>query len=215
MASCCRSGPCEEMFSPRVARRSLRRYRERGLDELEQAMVAAGGAKGLGGARVLEIGGGIGALQAELLEAGAESGEIVELVPAWEPYARELARGKGLEQRVEFRIADVIEEPGAVAPADVVVLNRVVCCSPDGVRLAGVAATLARRTLVLSFPRDRFLVRFGLGLVNGVMRVLGRSYRTFVHSRTALVAAAEGEGLTLAEADRGFLWEFVAMRRRA
>ena len=215
MASCCRSGPCEEMFSPRMARRSLKRYRERGLDELERAMVAAGGAEGLEGARVLEIGGGIGALQAELLEAGADTGEIVELVPAWEPYARELAREKGLEQRVEFRIADVIEEPGGVVPADVVVLNRVVCCSPDGVRLAGVAATLARRKLVLSFPRDRFLVRLGLRLVNGGMRVLGRSYRTFVHPRAALVAAAEGEGLTLAEADRGFLWEFIALRRPA
>jgi magnesium-protoporphyrin O-methyltransferase len=203
------------MFSPRIARRSLRRYRERGLDELEQAMVAAGGADGLAGARVLEIGGGIGALQAELLAAGAESGEVVELVRAWEPYARELAREKGLEQRVQFRIADVIEEPEEVDPADVVVLNRVVCCSPDGVRLAGVAAGLARRRLVLSFPRDRLLVRFGLGLVNAGMRMFGRSYRTFVHPRTALVAAAEGEGLTLAEADRGFLWEFVALRRPA
>jgi hypothetical protein len=198
-----------------MARRSLKRYRERGLDELERAMVAAGGAGGLEGVRVLEIGGGIGALQAELLAAGADTGEIVELVPAWEPYARELAREKGLEQRVEFRIADVIEESGGVGPADVVVLNRVVCCSPDGVRLTGVAATLARRKLVLCFPRDRFLVRVGLGLVNGGMRVLGRSYRTFVHPRAALVAAAEGEGLTLAEADRSFLWEFIALRRPA
>ncbi len=214
MASCCRSGPCEEMFSPRMARRSLRRYRERGLDELERSMVAAGGAEGLEGARVLEIGGGIGALQAELLDAGAARGEIVELVPAWEPYARELAREKGYEQRVAFRIADVIEQPDEVEAADVVVLNRVVCCSPDGVRLAGVAAMLARRTLVLSFPRDRLLVRFGLGLVNGGMRIFGRSYRTFVHPRAALVAAAEGQGLALAEADRGFLWEFVALHRR-
>jgi len=203
------------MFSPRMARRSLKRYRERGLDEVEQGMVAAGKAGGLDGARVLEIGGGIGALQAELLEAGAEEGEIVELVSAWEPYARELAREKGLEQRVEFRVADVIEEPAGVEPADVVLLNRVVCCSPDGVRLAGVAATLARRTLVLSFPRERFLVRVGLGLVNGGMRAFGRSYRTFLHPRALLVAAAEGEGLTLAEADRGFLWEFVALRRPA
>ena len=198
-----------------MARRSLKRYRERGLDELERGMVAAGGAEGLEGARVLEIGGGIGALQIELLAAGAESGEVVELVRAWEPYARELAREKGLEERVAFRIADVIEEPGGVDAADVVVLNRVVCCSPDGVRLTGVAAGLARRRLVLSFPRDRLLVRFGLSLVNGGMRLLGRSYRTFVHPRTALVAAAEGEGLTLAEADRGFLWEFVALRRPA
>ena len=137
-----------------------------------------------------------------------------ELVPAWEPYARELAREKGYEQRVAFRIADVIEQPNEVEAADVVVLNRVVCCSPDGVRLAGVAAMLARRTLVLSFPRDRLMVRFGLGLVNGGMRIFGCSYRTFVHPRAALVAAAEGQGLALVEADRGFLWEFVALHRR-
>ncbi len=178
-------------------------------------MVAACSADGLTGARVLEIGGGIGALQAELLEAGAEQGEIVELVPAFEPYARELAKDKGLEQRIAFRVADVIEKPDSVEPADVVVLNRVVCCSPDGIRLAGVAARLARRTLVLSFPRDRFLVRTGLRLVNASMAAFGRSFRVFVHPRASLVAAAEAEGLDLTEAERGFAWEFVALRRRA
>jgi magnesium-protoporphyrin O-methyltransferase len=203
------------MFSPRVARRSLRRYRERGLGDLEREMVAAGGADGLEGVRVLEIGGGIGALQAELLEAGAEEGEVVELVSAYEPYARELARELGLEERSSFRVADVIDRPGDVAPADVVVLNRVVCCSPDGVRLTGIAAALARRTLVLSFPRDRFVVRSGLRLVNLGMRVLGRSFRVFVHRRAALVAAAEAEGLGIADAGGGFAWEFVALRRPA
>ena len=178
-------------------------------------MVAAAAADGLAGARVLEIGGGIGALQAELVEAGAELGEIVELVAAYEPYARELAGEKGVEQRVAFRVADVIEDPESVEPADVVLLNRVVCCSPDGIRLTGVAAGLARRTLVLSFPRDRFLVRVGLRLVNATMSAFGRSFRVFAHPRAALVAAAEAEGLRLAEADRGFAWEFVALRRRA
>lgn len=178
-------------------------------------MVAAGAVDALDGARVLEIGGGIGALQAALLEAGAAEGEIVELVAAYEPYARELARDKGLEERVAFRVADVIDQPEVVAPADVVVLNRVVCCSPDGLRLTGVAAGLTRRTLVLSFPRDRFLVRSGLRLVNVTMKILGRSFRVFVHPRAALVAAAEAEGLGLAQADRGFAWEFVALRRPA
>jgi spermidine synthase len=203
------------MFSPRLARRSIRRHRERGLDELERGMIAAGATDGLAGARVLEIGGGIGALQAVLLEEGAAEGEIVELVAAYEPYARELARDLGLEERVAFRVVDVIEHPDAVQPADVVVLNRVVCCSPDGIRLTAVAAALARRTLVLSFPRDRFLVRAGLRLVNLAMRTLGRSFRVFVHPRAALVAAAEAEGLGLVEGDRGFAWEFVALHRRA
>lgn len=178
-------------------------------------MVARASADGLAGARVLEIGGGIGALQAELVGAGAERGEVVELVAAFGPYARELARDRGLEDRTSFRVEDVLEHPAAVDPADVVVMNRVVCCSPDGVRLTSVAARLARRTLVLSFPRERFLVRVGLRLVNGCMRVRRRSFRVFVHPRASLLEAAQAEGLRLTEAGHGFAWEFVALRRQA
>ena len=95
--------------------------------------------------------------QAELLATGADQGEVVELVGAYEPYALELARDIGLEARTSIRIVGILDEPDAVEPAGVVVLNRVVCCWPDGVDLAAAAARLARRTLVLSFPRRRGL----------------------------------------------------------
>jgi SAM-dependent methyltransferase len=201
------------MFKPRVARRSLERHRRKGLDELEREMVAAASQPGLEGARVLEIGGGIGTLQAELLERGAEEGEVVELVPAWEPYARELARERGIEERTQFRIADVLEQPESVEPADIVVMNRVVCCSPDGVALAGQAARLARRSLVLSFPRDVIWMRIGLGLMNAGLRIARRPFRVFVHPPADLVRAAEGAGLSLVERGQGPLWAFVALRR--
>jgi hypothetical protein len=215
VTGCCRAGPCEQMFKPRLARRSLKRYRTKGLDELERRMVASAGEGGLDGMRVLEIGGGIGTLQTELLERGAERGEIVELVPAWEPYARELAREKGLEERTVFRVVDVIEDPDLVAVADVVLMNRVVCCSPDGVALTGRAARLTRRTLVLSFPRDAVWIRAGLRVVNAFLRLGRRSFRVFAHPRAALFAAAEAEGLSLAESGHGLAWEFVTLRRGA
>ena len=201
------------MFRPRVARRSLAQYRKKGHGRLEREMIAAASADGLAGARVLEIGGGIGTIQAELLEAGAEHGEVIELVQAWEPYARELARDKRLDDRTSFRVADVLDDPEAADPADVVVMNRVVCCSPDGIRLAGIAARLARRTLVFSFPRDTVWIRSGLRVVNGAMRLLGRSFRVFAHPREALLAAAQAEGLTIAESGGGAVWEFAALRR--
>jgi hypothetical protein len=213
--NCCggRAAPCEQFFKPRVARRSLALYRKKGHGDLERQMVAAAAQGGLSGARVLEIGGGIGTFQAELLEAGAERGEIVELVPAWEPYARELAREKGLEDRTTFRVADVLDEPESVAPADVVVMNRVVCCSPDGIELAGAAARLARRTLVLSYPRDVVLVRAALRVVNLVLRVGRRSIRVFAYPREALLGAAQAEGLGLVESASRGPWEFAALRR--
>ncbi len=196
-----------------MARRSLERHRRKGLDDLERQMVEAASAGGLDDARVLEIGGGIGTLQAELLARGAARGEVVELVSAYEPYAQELAREKGFEDRTSFRIADLLDDPEAVDSADVVLMNRVVCCSPDGVALAGEAAKLTRRTLVLSFPRDVVWVRAGLRLVNFGLRLLGRSFRTFVHSPAALVAAAEAEGLRPLENGHGFVWQFAAFRR--
>jgi hypothetical protein len=201
------------MFKPRMARRSLEQYRKKGHGDLERRMLVAASQGGLQGARVLEIGGGIGTIQAELLEAGATSGEVIELVEAWEPYARELARERGLEERTSFRIADVLDDPESVAAAEVVVMNRVVCCSPDGVELAGVAARLALRTLVFSFPRDAFWLRAGLRLVNLGLRVTGGSFRVFAHPREALLGAASAQGLSLAESGRGAIWEFAAFTR--
>lgn len=161
-------------------------------------------------ARVLEIGGGIGTVQAELLMAGASSGEIVELVSAYEPYARELAHDRGIESQSAFRIADALAQPETVARADIVVLNRVVCCWPDGVRLTGLAAGFSRRILLVSYPRDRVLVRLFMRIMNRALRIMGRLFRVFVHPRASLYEAARAEGLAVGATGRTFAWEFTA-----
>ena len=178
-------------------------------------MVASVSTGMLDGARVLEIGGGIGRIQAELLDAGADQGEIIELVSAYEPYARELAREKGLEGRTSFHVADILEEPDAVEPADVVILNRVVCCSPDGVALAAAAGRLARQALVLSFPRDLFWVRAGVRMLNAGLWLTRNSFRVYVHRPAALFAAAEAEGVHVGEGGHGAFWQWAALRRVA
>jgi hypothetical protein len=211
--TCCRSGPCEQIFKPRIARRSLEQYRKKGHGDLEQRMLAAASKGGIDGVRVLEIGGGIGTMQVELLEAGAEQGEVVELVAAWEPYAQELAREKGLAERTSFRVRDVLREPTSVEPADVVVLNRVVCCSPDGVELTRAAARLTSQRLILSFPRDVFWMRAGVAALNLGLRLFRRSFRAFVHPRRAIVAAAQSQGLTLFASGREGPWEYAALER--
>ena len=213
MAGCCRSAVCEEMFKPRAARKTFRRYLKKGLDRIERGMVASVPPYALEDARVLEIGGGIGTIQAELLLAGASQGEIIELVSAYEPYARELARAKEIVNRTTFRVADVLNRPETVAGADIVVLNRVVCCSPDGVRLAGFAARLASRMLLVSYPRDRRVVRLFMRVMNCGLRAMGRSFRVFLHPRTSLYDAAQAAGLEVSGAGHGFVWEFTAFRR--
>ena len=201
------------MFDEKFARKTLRRYRKKGLDPIERGMVESVAAAERNGGRVLEIGGGIGAIQAELIVAGADRGEVVELLSAYEPYAREVASDKHIEDRTTFRVADLLEEPDAVVSADIVVLNRVVCCTPDGVQLTALAARLANRVVLLSYPRDRFVVRAVMKLMNITMRVLGRSFRVFLYPTSALVAAARDDGFQAAETGRTFVWEYTTLRR--
>src|SRR5437867_7144905 len=108
--------------------------------------------RGIGGASVLEVGGGIGEIQIELLKRGAARAVNLELSHGYDEEASRLLRENGLEDKVERRIHDIAADPGAVEPADVVVLHRVVCCYPDYERLLAASAEHARRLLVFSYP---------------------------------------------------------------
>jgi hypothetical protein len=213
MECCSANSACAEFFGERIARRALRRYRKKGLDEDARRMVAWAGEAGLDGVSVLEVGGGIGAVAARLLHQGAERAVNLEVAPGWEPFARSLAAAEGIEGRSAFRVGDLLLDPDVAEPADVVALQRVVCCNPEGVRLAGLAAGLTRRVLVLSYPRDAAWTRWGVAAANLLERLRRQSFRAFVHSPTAILAAAVAEGLELVHRERGTVWEIAALRR--
>ena len=213
MGGCCARHGQEKLFGERFARRTARRYRRKGPDAMARALARRASTRGLEGATVLEIGGGIGQVLLELLKGGAEAGEVVELVPSYAEHADALAAEAGFPERAAFRTADLVADPSARRPADIVVLNKVVCCTPDGVELAGIAASLARRTLVLSFPRDVWWARGFFAAGNTFFRLRGQSFRAFVHSPEALGQAAEAHGLTLASERDGPLFRIAAFER--
>jgi 2-polyprenyl-3-methyl-5-hydroxy-6-metoxy-1,4-benzoquinol methylase len=212
--SCCSPKGYTTLFSKRAARWDARRYRRRGLDDTAQEMVGFLRARGVEGASVLEIGGGVGAIQLELLKAGAEHATNVELSPEYEEAALELVRESGLDGRVERRLGDVVQELDLAGSADAVVMHRVVCCYPDYDALVGSAAERARRHLVMSFPRPRWAIRAVVGAVNAVARLLRWEFRSWVHPPQALVAAAERRGLALAAESRGRIWHVAALERK-
>ena len=212
--SCCRPPRgYERMFGARTARRDAKRYRRKGLDDTAGVMVDFLRRRGLEGASVLEIGGGVGALETELLWAGAAQAVNVELSPYYEETARELWREAGVADAAEYQVADVAADGRQVGPADAVVMHRVVCCYPDYEALVGAAAGRARRYLVMSFPRERALVRLGLGVVNTVARLLRWEYRSYVHPVAGILAAAERHGLRTALEHRGLVWQVAALER--
>ena len=211
--NCCSAKGCDEFFTERVARRDASRYRRSGIDGSAQRVVDFVREQGIEGESVLEVGGGVGAIQLELLRAGAARAENVELSPAYEPYAAELIQADGVEGRVERHLLDFAIQGDDVQPADVVVLHKVVCCYPDFEALVGAAAVHARRQLVLTFPRESWWMTLGLGVANLVERARRRSFRVYVHSPAAMLAVARSHGLEPTARHRGRFWEFCGLER--
>jgi hypothetical protein len=213
MAGCCPSRDYHRFFNQRFARRLANRYRKRGLDTTARKMVEFLRELGIQGASVLEIGGGVGEIQIDLLKLGAARAQHLELSPAYKQQARTLAgqargpRAPGLAYPRPRR------GPGAVALADLVVLHRVVCCYPDYQRRLAAAADHTRRALVFSYPPRNLLSRAFYGVFNLVMRLTHSSSRGFAQPPGAMLAALEDHGLRRTFQRRSRIWQIAGLER--
>ena len=201
------------MFGARFAKRRAARYRRRGLDPTARTIVELVTQGGVTGATVLEIGGGVGEIQLELLRRGAASATNLELSPGYEHEAAALIEEAGVGGRVHRRLVDIATDPTAVEPADIVVLHRVVCCYPDVAKLLGAAADHARSQLVFSHPPRNAVTRAVVATQNLLFRVIGRDFRTFAHPPDAMFAVLAEHGLQLRGRHSGRMWQVAAAGR--
>ena len=215
MSSCCGPGEYDKVFDEKHARSKARDYARNGLGRDAQRVVDLIRDRVSPGYSVLEVGGGVGEIHLELLRGGAARALNVELATQYETVASELIRDRSLGDRVERRLGDFVREAGAIPAADVVVMNRVVCCYRDADALVGAAAEHARRLLVMTFPVDRWWIRWGIAAANAWLAVRGNAFRGYVHATRAVLSAAERHGLRAVEHQRGFIWQILALERTA
>lgn len=216
MSECCGPGSAryEDMFGDRFAHSVARRYRRRGLTTVERDIVDHLTASGLAGRTVLEIGGGVGEIQLELLRRGAAHATNLELSSAYEREASALLAEYGLQDRVSRVVGvDVAVDGDRIAPADYVVLHRVVCCYPHATRLLDAAASHARFGLVFSHPPRTWLTRALVAVDNSWTRLRGREYRGYVHSPEAMYAVLDRADLAMTAVRRRPIWWVVAAAR--
>jgi hypothetical protein len=213
VSDCCTPKGYRWIFSERTAQIEAKRYRRRGLDRTSRRIVDFLKKQGVEGRTVLEIGGGIGAIQIELLKAGAARATSIELTPTYEQAASQLLSEAGMTDRVERKVMDFAQSADQVEEADVVVMNRVICCYHDMPRLAGAAADHTRQTLVMTFPRRALWMRAGLGLGNGLLWLTRRQFHIFVHRPSEIIATSQRHGLQPMLNQTGLMWTLAALSR--
>jgi magnesium-protoporphyrin O-methyltransferase len=210
---CTRYCEAEEQFNVKVAERDLKRYRRGRANPITRRLVAELRRYPLQGEQLLDIGGGIGVICAELADTGIAA-TLVEASPAYLEVARREV-GPRYASAPRFVLGDFVKIADAMPVADVVTLDRVVCCYPDFEALLAAAAARAGRLLAFSYPRDRWYVRAAVSMENLWRRVRGNRFRAFVHPPQRMRAVLEAAGLVLSARHGTFVWIGDVYRRDA
>lgn len=211
--SCAQCRGLESQFGERIAAKDLRRYRRRGPDRTTRMLIDALTREGVAGTTLLDIGGGIGAITHELLGAGVARATHVDAAPAYLTAAEAEARRRGHVDRITFRRGDFTVVAPEIAPADIVTLDRVICCYDDMTALVGMSAARARRFYGAVYPRDVWWVRAVLAVVNLFLRLRRSLFRTFVHPTAAVDAEVARQGLTRRFTRQTSVWQVVVYAR--
>jgi len=203
---CCRGQNYDRLFGARTARKELRAYRKRGPRGATARLLRLVQTSASSAPSLLDIGGGVGVIPLEMLKAGAPTVVSVDAAEAYHDATRRVAGEDGYSSRWTSIIGDVVVCAPELAPADIVTLDKVICCYPDMPALVGASATKARQLYGIVVPKDGWWMRAAADVGNLVLRVLRFEFQGFVHPHAAIDAAVAAAGLQLQETASYWIW---------
>ena len=147
---------------------------------------------------VLEIGSGAGELARELAQRGAGSVTGIDLSAETVALAEREAAAEGLSGKIRFEVGNGATEP--LAPHDVVVMNRVICCYPHAQELITHTSDAALQVFAFTVPRNegvlRLYWRLGFGAENTYHALRRRQFRAYLHDVSRIDGWLRDRGLT-------------------
>lgn len=207
---------CDDYASPidaSTAQADRASYHSAGPDRTTRMLLDMIAANTESGVSLLDVGGGIGVIAHELLKSRANRAVLVEASPAYLEAARDEAREAGLADRIEIVAGDFVQHTADIDSADVVTLDRVVCCYPDAAALVSASAPKARRLYGLVLPRDRWYVRWAIRFENVRWWLKRRAYRAYAHANARIDELALASGLQPRAEAFTLFWRVVLYAR--
>lgn len=191
----------------------LERWRAGRLNPATRELIDVLLSRGVEGARVLDIGAGVGAVHVALLEAGAAEAIDVDGSREYLAVAQAEAERRGLKGRVEYRYGDIVlldAEPPAV---DIVTLDSAICCYPRLEPMLAAATRTRPRLVGITYPRDTWWMRAFMRAYNLWQGVRRSPARYFVHRHAHLERWMAGAGYRNVHEGGIRAWRVVLYRR--
>lgn len=162
---------------------------------------------------ILDIGCGVGGLHLTLLQRGARYSQGVEMAEGMLEVARGLADRMNLADRVVYHHGDFVTMNGGITAADIVILDKVVCCYPEFEDLITKSTAKTTSLYAVSYPRDALIPRMSFGGMAWLGRRLKWSFHPYYHTPAAIEASITSKGFREVFAGTTIQWSIKVFRR--
>ena len=206
MSCCCPHSQSGGKFFSFFAKSYRRRFEKKGFEVSQQQLIEGITQANYSDKTLLEIGCGVGHLHQSLLEQGAISAVGIELASEMLTEAIDWAKQRSLDNKTKYLEGDFIEIASTVEPADIVIMDKVVCCYPDADALIHRSLEKCRETIALTYPRKIWYTKMGTQTLALIMKLLGSSFRPYVHDPSQIEKWITEQGFKKTVQSQTFVW---------
>ncbi|MCC5914908.1 MAG: methyltransferase domain-containing protein [Balneolaceae bacterium] len=213
MTCCSHCRDSEDFFDEKTARRDLKKYRRWGPEKSTRLLIDAVRKSMVEGDTLLDVGGGIGIIQLELFESGLGSSVNVDASSSYQAVSKAEADLRGFSSKTEYHFGDFTEMAEELGPADIVTLDKVICCYPDMIKLLTKSLSRCRKIYGLVYPKVNFFTKIGFGLVNLWFKLRGSQFRTYLHPPEQVDSLVRENGFKQVSYHTTILWQVVVYEK--
>lgn len=213
--TCCSGPECPgtNKFFTRFSAKYAKRFRRKGLEKVQVHLLKGIAHVPVASAEILDIGCGVGALHISLLREGAARAIGIDAAEGMISQARTFAEEHGVQSKVRYVLGDFTRLVDEIPPADITILDKVVCCYENVQELLGRSMEKTRRVFAVSMPRETMIVRWGFSLQIAVAKLFRASFTPYWHDWNELRTSITSRGFRPVYENRTFLWNILVFER--
>lgn len=179
---CCHCQDAENTFSKKMVQKELKKYHSNGPGKTTKMLVDYfKDLKEIKELTLLDIGGGIGAIQHELIKEGVVKTIHVDASTSYLEVSREEAERQDHATKSTWVFGDFIDIASTVPQTNIVTLESVICCYPDFDRLVSASSSKAMNYYAMVIPKRTWWTRLAASIANLYFKAKRRTFRFFVH----------------------------------
>ncbi|MFC2103296.1 methyltransferase domain-containing protein [Bacteroidota bacterium] len=211
--NCCKDNVIEKQFDKLRVANKISQYRSKGISRETRILVDSLKSLGIDGYSLLDIGCGLGMIGIELLESGLAGVENIEASSSYLESAKTESKRRNLFDKTSFTYGNFVEIAESVSAADIVTLDKVICCYDELEPLVKLSCEKTLKYCGVIYPRDSWWAKAAIGFENLMRKIKGNTFRVFVYPTEEIDSLIKEQGLTRVFYKAMMVWQIVIYSR--